>query len=200
LDLVGGARPQRLFTGNSQIAGTVLTRGDGADLGSFIDDGFVVGQRIRITGSGAPIDTTVASISVDGKSMTVGSTAGVVPGSSTISQLVDRGIYAGTYTVDSTVSALARTDGKSWLDSGFLEGQLVNIPGKPGTYKITRITDAVAGSGKLDLAQLALVTGSCGGVTVITQCAPVVTFTSTNWYQQVTVPLLADPAFRLPEG
>src|SRR5207249_1861388 len=34
----------------------------------------------------------------------------------------------------------------------------------------------------------------------ITQCAPVVTFTSTNWYQQVTVPLLADPAFRLPDG
>ncbi|HEX9505850.1 MAG TPA: hypothetical protein VGA62_07565, partial [Acidimicrobiia bacterium] len=200
LDLVGGARPQQLFTGNIRITGSVLTRGDGADLGSFLDDGFAVGQRIRITGSGAPIDTTVASISPDGKSMTVGSAAGVVPGSSTISQLVDRGIYAGSFTVDSTVSALARTDGKSWLDSGFLEGQLVNIPGIAGTFKITRITDAVAGSGKLDLAQLAPVTGSCTTVTAITQCAPVITFTSTNWYQQVTVPLLADPAFQLPPG
>ena len=51
---------------NITVSGAIVTRGDGADLGSFIDDGFAVGQRIRITGTGTPIDTTVASISVDG--------------------------------------------------------------------------------------------------------------------------------------
>src|SRR4029077_9821414 len=183
---------------NITVSGAIVTRGAGADLGSFIDDGFAIGQHVRVTIGASSVDVDVVSVSGDGKSMTLSAAVGA--GLATISQLVDRGIYAGTYTVDSTVSALARTDGKSWLDSAFLEGQLVNIPGKPGTYKITRITDAVAGSGKLDLAQLALVTGSCGAVTAITQCAPVVTFTSTNWYQQVTVPLLADPAFRLPDG
>ena len=64
LDLVGGARPQQLFTGNIKVTGAVVTRGDGADLGSFIDDGFAVGQRIRITGTGTPIDTTIAAISL----------------------------------------------------------------------------------------------------------------------------------------
>jgi Ca2+-binding RTX toxin-like protein len=198
LKLVGGARPQQLFTGNITVSGAIVTRGSGADLGSFIDDGFAMGQHVRVTIGASSVDVDVLSVSGDGKSMTLSAAVGA--GLATISQLVDRGIYAGTFTVDSTVSALARTDGRSWLDSGFLEGQLVNIPGVAGTFKITRIRDAIAGSGKLDLAELAPVTGSCSTVTAITQCAPVITFTSSNWYQQVTVPLLADPAFRLPEG
>ena len=201
LDLVGGARAQQLFNGNITATGTsTISRSDGADLGSFIDDGFVVGQRLSIIVSGAAaVERTVTAISTDGKSMTLSAAVGT--GAALISLLVDRGVYAGTFAVDSTASALTRTDGKSWLDSGFLEGQLVKIPGVSGTYKITRIRDAVPGSGKLDLAELAPITGSCAAVTgSVTQCAPVITFTSSDWYQQVTVPILADPAFRLPEG
>src|SRR6185503_12963663 len=93
----------------------------------------------------------------------------------------------------------------SWLDSGFIEGQLIQITGVSGIFKIEFITDAVAGSGKLDLARLTTVIGSSGTIAAgatanVMQVARTVTFTTSNWYTPQTVPLLADPLFDLQPG
>src|SRR6185295_4440347 len=63
----------------------------------------------------------------------------------------------------------------------------------------------VAGSGKLDKAILTTIlpgsgTIPAGSSATVMQWAPVVTFTTSNWYTQVTVPLLADPAYDLQPG
>ena len=44
---VGGLRPTQLFTGNITVSGSTITRAAGSDLGSFVDEGFVAGMRIR---------------------------------------------------------------------------------------------------------------------------------------------------------
>src|SRR6185503_15643546 len=67
------------------------------------------------------------------------------------------------------------------------------------------ITDAVAGSGRLDLARLTTALPSSGTVSAgssanVIQVARTVTFTTANWYTQQTVPLLADPLYDLQAG
>jgi hypothetical protein len=63
LEAIGGQRATQLFTGNLVTSGSTLTRGDGADLGSFIDDGFAIGQTIRVTVGGTTVDRRIVSIS-----------------------------------------------------------------------------------------------------------------------------------------
>src|SRR6185503_14051379 len=67
------------------------------------------------------------------------------------------------------------------------------------------ITDAVAGSGRLDLARLTTALPSSGTVSAgssanVIQVARTVTFTTANWYTQQTLPLLADPLYDLQAG
>jgi Ca2+-binding RTX toxin-like protein len=211
---IGGVRTTQLFTGNLVTSGATISRGVGADFGSFRDDGFAVGQQIRVTIGGVTVDRRISEISVDGLSMTLDSAPGTGDAAGALSLLSDRGIYTGALTyvaTDATDTSahvgggLVRTDGKSWLDSGFFEGQLIRIEGLSGTYKIEFITDAVPGSGKLDLARLTTVlpgngTIGAGSAANVMQVARTVTFTASNWYSQVTVPLLADPLFDLQPG
>src|SRR5258705_10179326 len=128
--------------------------------------------------------------------MTLDSAPGTGSAAGDIALLTDRGIFTGglTYTAtDATDTSahvgggLVRSDGKSWLDSGFIEGQLIQIAGLSGTYKIEFITDSVAGSGKLDLARLTTVLPGSGTITAgsaanVVQVARTVTFTTSNWY------------------
>src|SRR4029079_16274435 len=97
-----------------------------------------------------------------------------------------------TYTAGTAATGgfLTRTDGKSWLDSGFIEGQLIQIAGVAGTFKIEFITDAVSGSGKLDKAILTAprpsdgtIAASSSSATVL-QYAAVATITTLNWFAQ----------------
>ncbi|KKL63475.1 hypothetical protein LCGC14_2174730, partial [marine sediment metagenome] len=48
MQVIGGYLPAQAFTGTLDIAGAVITRGEGSELGSFLDEGFVAGQLIRI--------------------------------------------------------------------------------------------------------------------------------------------------------
>src|SRR2546430_7256372 len=213
LTTIGGPRATQLFTGNVVASGagnTTLTRGLGADLGSFRDDGFLAGQQIQISGISGT--RRIVSVSADGLSMLLDGAG--VSGNVAIDNLTDRGIYTGslTYTsLDATDPSankggtLLRTDGKSWLDSGFIEGQLIQIGTLSTVYKIEFITDAVAGSGKLDLARLTTAIGASGSLAAgstanVVQVARTLTFTPGNWYTQQTVPLLADPLFDLQPG
>src|SRR5205814_852164 len=136
----------------------------------------------------------------DGKSMTLD--GGANTDNVTINTLTDRGIYTGSLSYSALDAAdtsahqggdLVRTDGKSWLDSGFIEGQLIQIAGVTGTFKIEFITDAVAGSGKLDKAILTAVLpgsgtiGTSGSTANVIQVARQLTFTTSTWYTQQTV-------------
>jgi len=214
---IGGTRATQLFTGNLVTSGATLTRGTGADLGSFLDDGFVIGQQIQVHIGTTTVTRRVTDISLDGKTLTLDSAPGTGNAAGDIALLSDRGIYSGSLSYSATDAtdpalpgthlggALIRTDNKSWLDSGFIEGQLIQIAGLAGTYKIEFITDSTPGSGKLDLARLTTVlpgsgTIAAGSTANVTQVARTVTFTTSNWYTQQTVPLLADPLFDLQPG
>ena len=54
LESVGGLQASQAFSGNLTVSGTgpifTITRANGSDLGNFLDEGFVIGQRIRISG------------------------------------------------------------------------------------------------------------------------------------------------------
>jgi Ca2+-binding RTX toxin-like protein len=110
------------------------------------------------------------------------------------------GLYTGVVTWDVDTRTLTRADG-SWLDDGFLEGQLVGFSGAAAgaVYKIQRIDSSA--TGKLDQLSLTLAgdapTFTNGEVTV-TRWAPQVTFTRENWFMAVTVTVTADPDYLLP--
>src|SRR5439155_6704203 len=60
LQPIGGYVPTRLFAGNLSLANAsghaTLTRTNGSELGSFVEEGFEAGQLIRIGGAGAGFD------------------------------------------------------------------------------------------------------------------------------------------------
>src|SRR5262249_27775575 len=202
MQAVGGAAPVRLFNGDFTIAGTTITRANLSSLGSFLTEGFAAGQLIQVGGTGTASDGTyhILSVAADGQSMilTTAPAAGGTFTSAFISRIVNKGLYTGRIAYDAAAGTLTRTDGTSWLDDGFLEGQLFQITGLSGaaaTYKIESITGT--GPNKLDVLTLtghpALPSGVSGTATLtVTQWAAVATFTPTNWYVPVTVNLLAD--------
>src|SRR5262249_41370341 len=108
------------------------------------------------------------------------------------------GLYTGLITWDSATRTLTRTDGSSWLDDGFLEGQLVRFNGAASgdVYKVQRIHGTLGS--RLDQLTLTL-TGAApvlaNGPVTVTLWAPQVTFTSANWWQPVTVTVAADPGY-----
>jgi hypothetical protein len=199
------AAPFLLFTGNVQISGntvTSLTRGT-----SFINDNFAPGMQIQI---------------------------GSLAGTFTVSAVTDTTLTltaaptAGTYTnigISKLLDTLVRADGSSWLDSGFLEGQLFEISGTGNPAldgKMFKI-DLVTGTSANKLDELVLtdhsplsasptsigsgdvLPGSGTAIMTITQWAPVITFTgldsaTPNWYVPVTVPVVADPWFDVQPG
>ena len=58
---IGGVRAVRQFSGDITVAGSVVTRAGLSALGSFIDEGFAPGQRVRIANAGgANGDYTIA--------------------------------------------------------------------------------------------------------------------------------------------
>ncbi|MGY3658239.1 hypothetical protein [Bradyrhizobium sp. USDA 376] len=201
--------PFQLFTGNISVSGNVITRND---VGSFKNDNFAIGQVITIL---------QADQSALGTALTV---TGVSDTQLTLSGSPAADASYQNVSIRKMLDVLVRRDGTSWLDSGFFEGQLIKIKGIGGD-KIEKI-DLITGTtpDKLDMLVLTdhpasgFYSGSLGGngnnvtVTVI-QMAARVTYTppsppkpdpsypdTGNWYQQVTVQLIADPWFDIQPG
>jgi Ca2+-binding RTX toxin-like protein len=117
------------------------------------------------------------------------------------------GRYTGSVTWNATTRTLTRTDGGSWLDDGFLEGQLLrfNDATNGDVYKIQRIDGSAVG--KLDQLTLTstgaapvLPNGTVPVTVTVTRWAAQVTFTAANWHDAVTVTLTADPDYVLPQA
>ncbi len=159
LDKIGGYVAAQMFGGTIAINGAVITRGAGDELGSFFDEGFAVGQLVRLALTADGGTTYVAyDTQVDGvtplkivaltdKTMTLSDPlTGVADGSyglSQISKLSSQGVFTGqvVFTVGTdpdTGDAVYRMTrvyaGDNWLQpgwlaDGFLEGQRIRIEG-----------------------------------------------------------------------
>src|SRR5262249_54661245 len=130
--------PFLLFHGDITTNGTTtLTR----STGNFINDNFYAGQKLRILKSdGSSLgDFTVASIT-DAKHLQLTAPAPA---------------YTGAADANNLLGTLRRVDQSSWLDSGFFEGQLIQITGIGGTPLLEKI-DSIIGTdpSKLDLLVL----------------------------------------------
>src|SRR5262249_4530547 len=148
--------PFQLFTGNITVSGNTVTR---TDVGSFKNDNFAIGQTITILQSDeSPLGTALTVTGVSDSQLTLSGSPH--PGPVATFQNVS---------IRKMLDVLIRHDGTSWLDSGFLEGQIVKIQGIGGD-KIEKI-DLLTGTtpDKVDMMVLTdhpaagLYSGSLGG-------------------------------------
>ncbi len=133
-DRVGGDIASQRFNGNLTITGgTTITRANGSELGSFVEEGFIAGQRIRTSFTGLTV-FTVLTVSDDVLTVAGGLPNGPQTGA-TISTLTRSGIWNGSAIVELPEQdafgtwegwTLVRSTG-GWLADGFLEGQWVEI-------------------------------------------------------------------------
>ena len=217
---VGHQGTTTLFTGNVTISGNTITLANGSELENFNTDGFAAGQQLVIGGTGTGDDNPCANQSCSNAYVIQGVTANRItlaaslPGAGTfgpyatqggaavtLSHVVPDGLFTGPVTyataTDPTsgqpVAVVTRGDGGSWLDNGFLEGELVQFSGVAGTFKVQSIFGA-------DLSEMSLTVASIAGMPAsgtlsVTEYALVVTFDDTNSYQPVTVTVSADSSF-----
>ena len=138
--------PFLMFTGDIKISGNTITR---SDTGSFINDNFAPNEIIQIADVHKNVlgTFTIAAGGVADSTLTL--TAPVPPA------------IANTYqgaTISKMLDSLQRLNGTSWLDSGFIEGQVINIkgPGLGGATGLVEKIDLVTGTNpsKLDLLVL----------------------------------------------
>ncbi len=168
---IGAPAGVPLFNGNVTISGNTITVATG-QLSSFLTEGFQVGQRLQIQGTGTADDNAATAaytiIGVTDSSITLASGSltaafsGCTGGAScvTLSRVVNQGLYSGSVIYNSCASmvnnacvgTLTRSDGSSWLDDGFLEGQLFQINGAGPLFKIQALTGTTAS--KVDVLQV----------------------------------------------
>jgi len=137
----------------------------------------------------------------------------------TISRVSNHGQYAGVVNFNDCFAVvggncqgtLTRADGSSWLDDGFLEGQLFQINGSGPLYKIQALTgthvqtlvvtvavhDAITGAESVAKLPFA---GTGTTTATLKQWAAQVAFTSGNWFVPLGIPVLADPYYNVPSG
>ena len=166
-EVIGGKVASRLFLGNLQISsdGLTLTRANGSDLGSFLDEGFAAGDEIRLTAAGiGTVDAKIAgaALAVADLVITLASALPVgfrghvgTASADALSRLSMEGYFEGATTFVDTSGGLpaggwqiVRSDLGSWLADGFLEGHWVEVcvsngagacAGTSGRYKIAVI-------------------------------------------------------------
>jgi len=152
---IGDYRPTQRFEGSivfQNVGGFgTLTRGTGADLGSFVDDGWVEGDIIQIDGAGASYNGQYLVTGVTHSAITLNAAFAV--GAQTeiqdvvkLSVMTPEGLWSGQVTVEENVldpflslkagvdvyvDRLFRTAAvggvEGWLAEGFLEGQRVRV-------------------------------------------------------------------------
>jgi len=157
---IGGLVPARLFLGNLSISldGLTVTRANGSEQGSFLDEGFQPGDfiRVQVDGVGSAdlhISSAAGSVTDDALTLDTSLPAGfsghlTLDKSDTISFLTRDGVWTGDVSFDHPIDQgwqVVRADNSSWLADGFLEGQWVevcvsdvagNCVGLTGRYKI----------------------------------------------------------------
>ncbi len=127
-------------------------------------------------------------------------------------QVVNHGLYTGNVIYNAAAGTLTLADGSSWLDNGFLEGQLFQLGGTGQLYKIQSLTGS--GPGKVDVLTVTAAafdpltgaeapaplpfTGAGSATMTLRQWAAVVTFNSSNWWILQTVQVAADPYYGVP--
>ena len=90
--LIGNQTTTPLFNGNISISGATITRGAGSELGSFLTEGFQVGQLVTITGQSG--NFTIQAVSDASMTFTTSLGAGPTTGV-TISRVSNHGQYTG---------------------------------------------------------------------------------------------------------
>ncbi len=141
---IGGDIPSRLFLGNLSFSGSTVTRVNGSDTGSFLEEGLAAGMRVKFAGcTNPPVGYyTVQSVAANGKSFTVTTPligCGGTLTDTSINVLTRRGIWDGSATVGPAVLGddlllhfrLTRAGG-GWLTDGVLEGMWVEICDEDG--------------------------------------------------------------------
>jgi Ca2+-binding RTX toxin-like protein len=195
-DASTGAAPQSLYVQvrDNDSAGVLVLPSDGSTLVNPGDPSQTDSYTLRLTT--APTADVKIAVFTDGQTDVV--LGGRVQLAAVGTPL--NGLYAGAVTWDSATRTLTRTDGGSWLDAGFLEGQLLRFNGATcgDAYKIQLIHGTTLD--QLTLTPSGATPGLADGPVTVTQWAAHVTFTSTNWYQAVTVEVKADPAYALRPG
>ena len=242
LGAIGAPNGVALFTGNVTISGNTITLTPD-QLSSFITEGFQIGQRLLVQGTGADDNTAATPYTITGvtaNQLMLGTSLAAFTGCTgsascvTLSRVVNQGLATVAVNYNSCavmvggncIGTLTRVDGSSWLDDGFLEGQLIQINGGSNLYKIQALTGTT--STKVDvLAVTAAVfnatTGaesvatlpfSGTGTTTVTlrEWSAEVTFTGPvvngggtvtnagNWFVPVSIPVVADPYYNVPAG
>jgi len=223
---VGGYIPSRLFLGNATFGtdGThrTITRANGSELGSYVDEGFEKGQTITIVGAGAGYDGQYTIFDLTDTLMTLTSTTMWAANTTTdfstaINKLTKSGLYDGKVSVEVAGAArrLVRDINDpilsaSWLADGFLEGQRVEVCQK-GTANCARFKIAIirgdnkTKDNKIEFtSETALPAWLTGTVDVtVTRIAAVATFDDKNggdpnWYKEQQITLVADLAYSQP--
>ena len=196
---IGGLRPTQLFIGSivfEDVASKgTLTRGTGADLGSFIDEGFESGELLRIGGGGVSYDGDYVIESVTDETITLTTDFGVpgsveVPDFVALSDLTVEGDYTGEVSVNIADRRLIRTDDSSWLADGYLEGQRVRVTNEANAaetadFKIAIIRgDNETKDEKIEFtAETALPAWLTGTLDVnVNRLAVIANFDDTDWY------------------
>ncbi|HET9217470.1 MAG TPA: Calx-beta domain-containing protein, partial [Terriglobia bacterium] len=221
---IGGLRAAQLFTGsiifaNDSGKGT-LTRGTGADLGSFLDEGLSAGQLLRISGAGTPYDGdyVVENATEHAITLTTPFAVGIpveILDTVALSDLTREGTFQGSVNYFNETDAgdipgeqLVRVDNGSFLADGFLEGQWVRVIDLDNAANVVELKiqlirgDNATQDNKVQFtSQTALpswLTDPASDNVRIVRIAAVATFTSANWYDQQTVVLEADPHYFVP--
>jgi hypothetical protein len=142
--VIGGLIPSQLFFGNISISadGLTVTRANGSELGSFIDEGFEPGDLIRFKIGASTYDREISEEDGALTDLTMTLKTALPGGPSNpkdvaISYLTREGDWTGLVTVVPSVPnaspipdtgwQLVRNNSSSWLGDGFLEGQWVEI-------------------------------------------------------------------------
>ena len=187
-------------------AGATITRTDG---GSFLQQGFVSGQLIQVSGSGVN-DTSTGryyligavgdqTISLSGAAPLYApkNLMNLVAPHVSINLVSINGLFNGDVTFGA--ETITRSDGGSFIAEGFHVGQLIRIEGGSGVtnatganeaYKIDRLTDS-----SITLTASARLKSGAGVGLRIVQAAAAVAFDASNWFQPVTITVRDDVSF-----
>ena len=217
---IGGLLATQLYDGQAtfvdQAGLGVITRGEGVDSGSFVDEGFSAGDLIRVSGSGgiADGDFEIASVSDTEIRLTtpLGVAAPAVADGVILSDLTRQAIFNGTVSVeenpDNGADRLVRADAGSWLGDGFLEGQRVRITdaANPAQFVDAKIAIIRGDNESLDdkleftleVADLPAWLSAGPTAVEVTRIAIVVNFNDLDWFQPQTITLAADADYEVP--
>ena len=208
---IGTSGPTTLFTGEVKISGSTIELTGSSAFEEFTSHGFAAGQLIELAGTGGANDGhrfTIATVTASKITLTSAPVEGLFPTLS-ISRVVDHGIYSGSVTFNSTAGTLTRTDDGSWLEEGFLEGELIRIneagplykiqevTGEAGLLNVLKVTRAVFDVPGGQEEEKALPLNGVTETIKLTEWAPEVTFTPSNWWIPVSIPVVADPYYTL---